>query len=228
MTHRLSISAFISSIAISALLLLPLSVHAQGGKTAEQKDTVAFFRGFAVSVDLIGLAQKITGSYGQYEGALRINLKDKYFPIVELGLGQTNHTSDISQTTYKTSAPYFKIGADFNVIKNKHDDYRIFAGLRYAFTTFKYDVSNPTITDPVWGGEVSYDYQGVKCSYNWIEIVVGVDAKIYGPFHLGWSLRYRSRLSHNNGDLGKTWYVPGFGKNGNNNISGTFNVAFDI
>lgn len=207
---------------------MPMNMHAQGKKSAEKTDTVALFKGFAVSVDLFGLAQKAMGSYGQYEAALRINLKDKYFPIFELGLGETDHTSDVSQTTYKTTAPYFKIGVDFNILKNKHDIYRLYFGLRYAFTSFKYDVSNPTVTDPVWGEDVSYSYSGVKCSYNWAEIVFGVDAKICGPFHLGWSLRYRSRMSHNNGDLGNTWYIPGFGKNGGNNIGGTFNVIFDI
>lgn len=228
MTHRSSISAYISSIAISILLVMPMNMQAQGKKNVEKADTVALFKGFAVSVDLFGLAQKVMGSYGQYEASLRINLKDKYFPIFELGLGETDHTSDVSQTKYKTAAPYFKIGADFNVMKNKHDSYRIYVGLRYAFTSFKYDVSNPTVTDPVWVEEVSYDYSGIKGSYSWAEIVFGVDAKICGPFHLGWSLRYRNRISHNNGDLGNTWYVPGFGKNGGNNIGGTFNVIFDI
>ncbi len=228
MTHRSSISAYISSIAISILLLMPMNMHAQGKKGTEKTDTVAFFKGLAVSADLFGIAQKMMGSYGQYEAALRINLKDKYFPIFELGLGETDHTSDVSQTSYKTTAPYFKIGVDFNVLKDKHDIYRVYFGLRYAFTSFKYDVSNPTVTDPVWGEDVSYDYSGIKCSYNWAEIVFGVDAKICGPFHLGWSLRYRSRMSHNNGELGNTWYVPGFGKNGGNNIGGTFNVIFDI
>ncbi len=210
------------------MLLMPISVLAQGKKGDEKKDSTAFFKGVAVSVDLVGPIQKMSGDYGQYEAGVRINLKDKYFPVFEMGLGQTDCTSDVSQTSYKTSAPYFKIGVDFNVLKNKHDDYKLFAGLRYAFTSFKYDVSNPSIADPVWGEEVVYDYTGIKCSYNWFEVVIGVDAKIWGPFHLGWSLRYRSRMSYNNGDLGKTWYVPGYGKNSGSTIGGTFLVTINI
>ncbi|MCD8210626.1 MAG: DUF6048 family protein [Prevotella sp.] len=228
MTSRSSISVYILSLVISfSMLLAPLNAQAQK-KGTEEADSIAFFRGFAVSVDLVGLIQMAASSYGQYEAALRINLKDRYFPIVEVGLGRTNNTSDVTQNTYKTSAPYFKVGIDFNLLKNKHDFYRVFAGLRYAFTSFKYDLNNPEVVDPVWGEDVNYDFTGVKCSYHWAEIVVGVDAKIWGPLHLGWSLRYKNRLFHNDGDLDKAWYVPGYGTSGNSKIGGTFTFTVDI
>ena len=172
--------------------------------------------------------QMVFGDYGQYEAALRINLKDRYFPIVELGIGKADHNDDATDITYKTSAPYAKIGVDFNLLKNKHDIYRLFAGARYAFTSFKYDLSHPGMTDPVWGGMAPYEGYGIKCSYQWLEIVIGVDAKMWGPVHLGWSVRYRSRLSHNDGTMGNTWYVPGFGKAGSSSLGGTFNIAIDI
>ena len=67
------------------------------------------------------------------------------------------------------------------------------------------------------------------CNYHWIEAVVGVDAKIYGPLHLGWSLRYKRRIAHKEeGDFGNTWYVPGFGIFGDTRLGGTFNVIIDI
>lgn len=229
MTLQENISTYISSIAVSLLLLLiPCTSLAKKGNTQAVNDTVPLFNGFAVSVDLVGPAQMLLSDYGQYEAALRINLKDKYFPIVELGIGKADHNNDLTDISYKTSAPYAKIGVDFNVLKNKHDIYRLYVGARYAFTSYKYDLSHPGITDPVWGGTAEYRADGVKCSYQWIEAVIGVDAKIWGPLHLGWSVRYRSRLSHNEGPLGKSWYVPGFGKTGSSNIGGTFNFIIDI
>lgn len=227
MTHQRNISSYISSIAISIMLLCAMAANAQE-KNIEKKDSVSFFRGFAVSVDLVGPIQMLTGDYGQYEAALRINLKDKYFPVLELGIGKTDHDNDVTQISYKTTAPYAKIGVDFNLLKNKHDIYRLYAGVRYAFTSFKYDLSHPEITDPVWGGTAQYSAEGVQCNYHWIEALIGVDAKIWGPLHLGWSLRYKSRISYNDGDLGNSWYVPGFGKTGSSTIGGTFNVAIDI
>ncbi|MGN1375101.1 MAG: DUF6048 family protein, partial [Prevotella sp.] len=102
------------------------------------------------------------------------------------------------------------------------------AGARYAFTSFEYDLYHPAITDPVWGSEAEYQANDVKCSYHWFEALVGVDAKIYGPIHMGWSLRYRGRLSYKDGEPGKSWYVPGFGKGGSSAIGGTFNISIDI
>ena len=182
----------------------------------------------AVSADLIGIAETTLGDYGQYEAALRINLRDKYFPVIEVGYGKADADDPSTRLAYKTSAPYGRIGIDFNIAKNKHDDYRIYAGARYALTYYKFDVIGEGIKDPVWGDDVRYEAHDVKANYHWLEAVFGVDAKIAGPFRLGWSVRYRRRLFNDNGDIGNTWYVPGFGKQGNSRFGGTFNVIFEL
>lgn len=213
------------------LLLLPLgNAMAQGKKKvlAQEADTVAFFRGVAVSGDLVGLVQKAFSSYGQYEAALRINLKDRYFPVFEVGLGKADAEDVSTKMAFKTSAPYARVGLDFNLAKNKHDDYRLYGGFRYALTYYKFSVAGTDITDPVWGGTVPYDVQDVKANYHWLEGVFGVDAKIFGPLRLGWSFRYRRRLLHDDGTVGNTWYVPGFGKQGGTRLGGTFNVIFEL
>ena len=85
------------------MLFVAMPAHAQSKakKMVEQPDTVPLFRGLAVSVDAIGLGQMVLGSYGQYEAALRINLKDKYFPVLELGYGCT--TSPVRHTLVSVS-----------------------------------------------------------------------------------------------------------------------------
>ena len=50
----------------------------------------------------------------------------------------------------------------------------------------------------------------------------------YGPIHLGWSVRYKRRMSHKIDEMGNCWYVPGYGKTGSNLITGTFNIMFNI
>jgi len=220
----------VATISFSLLFCIP-QMYAQRSRKAvlpAQKDSTAFFRGVAVSADLVGLAQRAFSDYGQYEASMRVNLKDKYFPIVELGYGKADAENVTTKLTYKTSAPYGRIGMDFNMMKNKHDDYRIYAGFRYAFTSYKFDVTGDDITDPVWGDDVKYEATGVKANYHWIEAVFGVDAKIWGPLRLGWSLRYKRRLLHKDGDLGNTWYVPGYGKQGGSRLGGTFNVIFEL
>lgn len=236
MRQQRSISTYISALTVSiALLMCASGAMAQGKKNSrkgraatEAADTVPLFRGFAVAVDLVGPAQLMLSDYGQYEASLRINLKDKYFPVFELGYGKADHLNDITDVSYKTSAPYGRAGIDFNVLKNKHDDYRLYAGVRLAMTSFKFDLSKPPLTDPVWGEEVPYSASDVKCSYTWFEALIGVDAKIWGPVHLGWSVRYRSRVSYDVGDYGNCWYVPGFGKSGSTRLGGTVNLSIDI
>lgn len=237
MTHLKNISTYISRITISiaVLLMAPQFAIAQNKKLQDGKrlmvqknDTTALFMGFSVSADIVGPAMLLFGDYGQYEGALRINLKDKYFPIIELGYGKCDHIEETTNIRYKTNAPYIKIGMDFNLLKNKHSGNRLYAGARYAFTSYKDDISLPEFQDPVWGYPVDYQYSGNKCHYHWIEAVFGVEAKIYGPFHLGWSARYRKRVAFDEGILGKSWYVPGFGKSDNSSLGATFNIIIDI
>lgn len=231
--HQRVHSIFISrALSISVLLLMLLNAHAQGGSKkniiAETTDSIPLFRGVAVSVDLVGPAEMMFGDYGQYEAAARINLKDKYFPVVELGWGKANAEDVATQLTYKTNAPYVRAGMDFNLMKNKHDIYRLLGGVRYAYTSFKYDVNSPNIVDPVWKDNVEYNAEGVKCNYHWLEFSFGVDAKIWGPVRMGWTVRYRKKLYSKAGDFGTPWYVPGFGKSGSTRLGGTFNVTFEL
>ena len=224
-----NICASTSRLVVSLLFLLaPVVVQAQRFLKIE-RDSVAFFQGFTVSVDLVGPVMLYLGDYGQYEGAVRANLHNQYFPVLEVGYGQANHEEDaITGIAYKTSAPYFRIGADVNILKKKHTGNRLFLGLRYAFTSYKVDISRAEFSDPVWLWDTSFSVKDEPCKQSWAEVVFGLEAKIKGPLHLGWTARYKTRLSHNDGVMGKTWYVPGYGTQDSNALGATFNVIIDI
>ena len=177
-------------LAISCLLPMAANAQKPVKVVPEMPDSTAFLKGFAVSADLIGPLMLGISDNGHFEAALRINLKDKYFPVVELGYGKADHSDDVTRITYKTSAPYGRIGLDLNLMKNKHDSYRLYGGVRYAYTNFKYEFSHPGLDDPIWGQHADFQAKDVSCYYHWAEIVFGVDATIWGPVHLGWSGRY--------------------------------------
>lgn len=223
---------FSRSISLWILLLLStLCVSAQQRKQMVMQDTdsIATFRGIAVSTDLVGPIQLLVSSYGQIEGAIRLNFKDRYYPIVELGYGKADATDDVTRLKYKTNAPYGKIGIDFNLLKNKHDIYRLLAGFRYAYTSYKFDIdSEAPLSDPVWGGNANYSAHDIKANCGWGEAVMTVDAKIFGPIRMGWSVRYKHRLNHDDGNVGNTWYVPGYGKQSNSRIGGSFNITLEM
>ena len=230
MIRRKFISYYIQILCISLLLMIPAAkASAQMKLFSLQKDSIPMFRGFAVSFDLVGMALMQFSDHGEYEGALRLNLHDEWFPIIEAGYGKADHNRDeVTGITYRTKAPYFRLGIDKNLLKDKHGPNRLYAGLRYGFTSYKVDLEHDHFPDPVWQWDTGFGVEGEPCSYHWLEIVMGVDAKIYGPFHLGWSVRYRRRVAHNDGRIGRTWYVPGYGLDGGIPIGGTFNVIIDI
>lgn len=234
---RRHISTYIlRSIVFSLSLLVLPHAFAQSSRKAEQErlrlkqidDSIPLYRGIQIKADMVGLAQKMVSDYGQYEAGVRVNLKDKYFPTLEVGLGEADHHDIVTLTSYKTSAPYGKIGADFNIMKNKHDIYRLYLGVRYAYTSFKFDVDHPDIVDPVWGGKTPFHGHDIKANYHWMELLLGIDAKIWGPLHLGWSARYKRRLHYDNGELGNVWYVPGYGKQGSTRLGGTFDIIIEL
>ena len=233
MTKRTTISTCIARFFLSLVLLggLPLAGHAQLKLFRIEKDSIPVFRGFSVSFDLVGPAMLILSDHGEIEGALRINLHDQLFPVVEIGIGKANHKQDeITGISYETKAPYFRIGLDLNLLKatKRHGPNHVYGGVRYAFTSYKVDIAQHNLHDPLWLWDADFSVEGMKCNMHWLELVLGIDAKIVGPLHLGWNLRYKRRLSHKDGDLGTTWYVPGFGINDKDQIAANFNVIIDI
>ena len=222
-------SSYISALLISLpLLLAATSANAQKIVIQSEPDTVPMFRGIAVGADLFGAIQRQVSDYGQYEANLRVNLRDKYFPVFELGIGDADHQDDaVTGISVKTRAPYGRIGCDFNVLRDKHGDYRAYVGFRYAYSSFDFKLSHPGVEDPIWGGVAEYGTDET-CNSHWFEGVFAVDAKVLGPLRLGWSVRYRRRIVAPDCSVGDVWYIPGFGRSKKTCIGGTFNIAFEI
>jgi hypothetical protein len=195
---------------------------------ALEKKPLPLLEGISVSADLLGAIMYEVAHYGQLEGAVRFNLKGVYFPTVELGLGHSDYTNDATDLHYKTNSPYIRIGCDYNFVKDKRSGNRILAGLRYGFSKIKYDLSGPDLVDPVWGTSSPYSFKSLDANCSWLDLVFGLEAKIWDNFHIGWSIRYRIRTSQKKSNIGQAWYVPGYGKNDDHCFGGTFNLIFDI
>ena len=76
--------------------------------------------------------------------------------------------------------------------------------------------------------EHPFRFNGVSSGAQWGEVLFGLEAKVWGFFHLGWTFRYRFRFHVKNSSLGTPWYIPGYGKSEGHSIGGTFNIVFDI
>lgn len=225
------ISRYISATVISLFGILALQAQnpvKEAEEALQQKDAPVF-SGVAVSADLVGPIMKAMGAdFSQMEVAARLNFKEKYFPVFEMGLGESDYEGEETFNTYEVHAPYFRLGMDYNFTKKWWHGNRMMLGFRYAFSAFKYDLSVQDFYDPVWDIAVPFDYNGLKGRAQWGEVVFGIETRIWKIFRLGWNLRYKIRFAHSEDDRGDPWYVPGFGKGGSTTFGGTFNVIFDI
>lgn len=209
------------------LLLISLfcaSLHAQ----EKQKEKAPLLSGIAVGADVVGFAMKAVGAkFANMEVSARINLYDKYFPIAELGIGDCQREGAETGNTFSATSPYMRFGIDYNFNK-KHNGNRIFGIFRYGFSSYKYDTGNPEFSDPVYGTTIPLEINGQKATAQWIEFGAAVETKLWSFVRLGWSIRYKKRISLKCPDEGEPYFIPGFGKNNDNGWGGTVNFIFDV
>lgn len=218
---------------VSCLCLFCMPANGQEKKFAKKEtvptDTIPLFQGFAVSTDLVGPGAYLFGSdFMSAEVALEVNLKNRFFPVVEIGYGKTDATNEDSELHYRTSAPYFRVGMDYNVQYKKRLPGYIFAGVRLGYTNFTYDVEGPSLKDPVWGGEAPFAFADVSGNALWGELLAGVKVTVCKNLMMGWSLRYKMRISVSDHPNSVPWYIPGFGANNNTKFGVAYNLIYRI
>ena len=220
----------------------PASNPPKEQKKEVDEEAFPLYNGVTVSVDLWGIGSKAFGSdFLSSEVAVDVNLKNRFFPIVELGYGGTDAWND-NGTHYKSNAPYFRIGMNYNALFKKKFKNYLFVGLRYAMSSFKYDIAtlsvddpiygggigNPNQVDDIWGGSLPFNHKGMKGSMQWFEFCVGIRAHIWKELYMGWGLRFKFRRSSSTGEYGDPWYVPGFGKYGSNTMGVTYTITYKL
>lgn len=213
------------------MLLYSPTLAAQEKKTTIEEEKVPFYQGTTIGVDIFGLGSKIFGGdITSTEISVEVNLKNRYVPVAEIGYGTTDTTDDGTNIHYKASAPYFRIGMNYNFFfKKPYLPGFLYGGIRYGFTSFSYDVDAPTMKDPTWGfSEIPFSYDGIKTTVTWAELLAGIKVNVYKNFYMGWSLRYRIRMNIKKAEHTEPWYIPGFGKNNSTNLGVTYSLIYKL
>ena len=226
------ISTYIIALLTLSSPAMPIRAQVTENKplTKEEWKATPLYQGTMVGIDAAGMASKILGSdITSAEAMVQVNLKNRFFPVAEIGFGSIDTTNDETDIHYKASAPYFRIGMDYNVLYQKPYLPGYFTvGLRYGFTSFEYDVAAPPLTDPNWGHtSVPVTYEGVKTNVGWAELAVGLKANVFKGFYMGFSVRYRARLSMTEHENSEPYYTPGFGK-GKTNLGVMYNLIYKL
>lgn len=250
---------YFSAQLISLLLLLSIgsSVVAQTTRPThvpkrEQKsarkevapDTIPLLYGAYIGVDLLGVGNKLLGGdFLSSEVSLVANLKNRYLPTLEVGYGSTDAWNETG-IRYQSSAPYFRIGMDYNTMwKKQHKNSFLYVGLRYGMSSFNYEISNlpvtdlafgnsitnPSFQDEIWGNrEVPFNHNGLKGSVQWFELVTGINVNIYKNFNMGWNIRLKYKTAASLNEYADPWYVPGFGLYQSRNIGLTYSLIYKL
>lgn len=187
------------------------------------------FKDVTVGVDIWDPVMRLFGqSYGLIEFSGEVNLHNRYIPVVEVGLGTARNTPDDNNYTYRTPlTPYFRIGMNYNFLYNSNPDYMAYAGIRYGFTPFKYEVTDITLKDPYWGENVAFGIPSQNMTAGYLDLMFGIRVKIAGNISMGWAFKFHKLLHESDCQYGKPWYIPGFGSRGGA-ISGSFSVYYTL
>ena len=184
--------------------------------------------GLHLSADAFGYIYPIfvKDKYYCSEISATLDINNRFFPTVEVGLGQTNMVSQLYEIGYSTRAPFYRIGMDYNVqYKNKKPGY-IYLGARVGYTMFDYSVEAPPLVDPVWGDKAPVSFTDVPCQAVWAEAVGGLRAEIVRNFYMGWSLRYKYPIYRGPIANGGPWYIPGFGAGSKGVLGATYIIGY--
>ena len=185
--------------------------------------------GVNIAVDVWDPVMRILGQeYGLVGFMGQLSLHNRYFPTIELGLSMADITPTDMNFTFKSPmAPYFKIGADYNIFYNSNNAYQLHLGLRYGFSAFTYSYENIDANSNYWEESDFFNIPSQKATVGYWEFTAGVQVRISGPISLGWAFKYNSILHESKNTYGPTMYVPGFGKR-SGAITGSFYVIYNL
>ena len=187
------------------------------------------FYAAAVGVDVWDPLMRVFGQhYGLVEFSAELNLHNRYVPVVEFGLGATDYTPQDNNYTFKVPVtPYFRIGCNYNFIYNSNPDYMAFAGLRFGWSRFGYDIDDVRLNSDYWDETATFNVPHQICSVSYLQVLFGIRVKVLGPVSMGWNIRYKAKLHESKAAYGEPWYIPGYGSR-NGAITGSFSIIYTI
>ena len=157
-----------------------------------------------------------------------VSLHNRYFPFFAVGVGNIDTTPIGKNFTFRTPvAPYFKIGASYNLFYNSNPAYRLQVGMRYGFSSYKWSVIDATVDEGYWQDPSVYSLHDLSHTAGYLELTFGIKVKIAGNFSAGWTLVYHSVMHESRSEYGKPMYIPGYGKR-NGAFTGNFSIIYTI
>jgi hypothetical protein len=127
----------------------------------------------------------------------------------------TDKRATKTKSKYRSSGKYFRVGLNYNLLKDTPDKNAAFLGVRYAMSFFddwltsKISYDSKGVIDN--GAAVSEHQKGV--SANWLEAVAGVKVKVWRFLYVGGTVRYKFWLGMDRADRCRPYDILGWGLN---------------
>ncbi len=185
--------------------------------------------GLNVGVNIWDPAMRLFGQkHGLIDFAAELDMYNRFFPTVEIGLGMANNNPAGETYTYKSPLSiYAKIGMNYNFLFNKNPDYKFFGGIRYGFSPFSWSVEGITVDSPFWNEIAHTSVPSQNATAGWLEIMAGLRVKLFSNISAGWMLRFHSILHESKSNYGEPWYIPGYGARGGV-LTGSFSIFYTL
>ena len=215
-----SIFKYLISLMLSSSVLLVV------GQSNEQSTPDApLFNGFRLDIDVLPLLTTIfPGDALTYEAAIQANLRNKYYPVFEMGFASSQKTST-DNLYFSGNGVFTRLGLDFRLLKAKENQQTFLnnlltGGVRLGFTHFEYDLENAIVHDSYWNETLTLNFYDQKADKVWIEFVAGIRVEIFKNVLMGWNVRSKRILGTTDTGTLQPWYIPGFGRSSTTTIWG--------
>ena len=196
------------------LLLLPLALlsYAREDVEKERNDSIPLYQGVNVKLDIampIIEAARSAGKIQDYEMAISVRLKNRFYPTLELGYALAECGADGAQ--HKGQGGFARLGMDLAIVKKGETENNLMIGLRFGGAYQNYDLTNVQLQTDYWQSN-SIDFYNQNRFDCWGEIVVGCQVYLWKGLHMGWYGRVKLLFTRNvSEEQVLPYYVPGLG-----------------
>ena len=167
----------------------------------------------------VNVGDVLLAAFGQHYGGLDVgatlNMWNRVQPVLELGMGMAKDTPEDLNFTYKGKlSPYARLGVNYNFLFKKDPRYRFVAGVRLGASTYKFDVSDVTVTSPYWDEAQQFSLTGRSGRALWGEFLAGIMVELTHRVSVGWQVKYHGLFGEKKDAQAQAWYIPGYGARG--------------
>ena len=168
--------------------------------------------GIRFGIDLSKQVRMITEDYNGISLYGDLRIKERLFIVAEIGNDDKKIFNENINANFKGS--YLKAGFNYNFYNNPPGlENEIYFGFRFATSSFKSEVFNYLVYDfdKYWENGRIEDYsEYTDLSANWIELILGFNAKISKNIFMGASLRLNRMINQKSPENFGNLYIPGF------------------